>query len=177
VIDAIRQYLSATFGAKILREYTHCGQTSWYVEPQSVREIAVALKNHGEFKFDYLLDICAVDHLGKARAANGRFEVIYTLLSVTNNARIMLRISLNGDSPKAPSLVNDWHGANWLEREVWDLMGIEFVGHPELTDCFIKPPGLAGFPHRKDFALTYEIPQFSHNKDLPVEVVRDNPNH
>jgi NADH:ubiquinone oxidoreductase subunit C len=63
-----------------------------------------------------------------------------------------------------------WKAADWLEREVFDLMGIGFIGHPNLVKI-VTPEDLEGHPHRKDFPLTYEIPRFSFNKDKPPEVV------
>ena len=160
-----------------MEEYVHRGQLSFYVEPSQIREIAVALKNEPSLTFEYLADICAVDHLNNPRGAAGRFEVVYNFVSMIHSFRLLLRMRIS-ESSKVPSLCADWHAANWLEREVYDLMGIEFDGNPDMKGAFLKPPDLEGqFPHRKDFGITYEIPQFSHNKDAPIVVVPENPNH
>lgn len=173
--NKLRTFLKDRFGDKILSEYSHRGQLSFYIEPSAVRDVAVALKDDPELKFDFLMDICSVDHLGRPAEKDGRFEVIYTMLSIKNNFRFMLRTRIKDDSVTIPTLCNDWHCANWLEREVWDMMGITFDGHPDLTKI-ITNDDVEGHPLRKDFGLIYEIPQFSHNVN-EREVVPNNPNH
>jgi NADH-quinone oxidoreductase subunit C len=99
------------------------------------------------------------------------FEVIYNLYSLSHRYRFFLKVRLPGDNPTIASLTHLWQGANWLEREVYDLMGIYFEGHPDLSKI-LTPDELEGHPLRKDYPLTYEMPQFSWNKDQPPEVIK-----
>ena len=78
---------------------------------------------------------------------------------------------LSAEKPEIQSLTPIWNGANWLEREVWDMMGISFIGHPDMTKI-LTPDDLEGHPLRRDFPLTWEVPQFSWNKDAPPEVIK-----
>jgi NADH-quinone oxidoreductase subunit C len=173
--DKLRTFLTGRFGEKILSEYTHRGQLSFYVQSRALRDIAVALKDDAELKFEFLTDITAVDHQGRPWENEGRFELVYILTSLKNTFQFMLRTKLPEDAATAPTLSHDWSCANWLEREVWDLMGVRFEGHPDLTKI-VTDDELEGHPLRKDFGITYEMPQFSHNSS-DIEIVPDNPHH
>ena len=106
------------------------------------------LKDNPSLSMDSLIDLTAVDYPGNKK----RFILIYNLLSVSKNFRIKVKIKTNEDNP-VPSVTEVYPCANWYEREVWDLFGIRFSGHPDLrrilTDYNFK-----GFPLRKDFPLT-----------------------
>ena len=105
-------------------------------------------KRHPDLKLKQLVDILAIDYPNK----EDRFEVVYLFLSHENNFRISIKIKIK-DGEKIPTLTNIYPSANWLEREVFDMNGIEFEGHPDprriLTDYNFK-----GHPLRKDFPLT-----------------------
>jgi NADH-quinone oxidoreductase subunit C len=124
-----------------------------------------------ELDVRFLADITSVDWLGHEREKDGRFEVAYNLYSIKNTHRFFLKVHLPADNPEIASLTHLWEGANWLEREVWDLMGITFTGHPDLTKI-LTPDDLEGHPLRRDFPLTWEQPRFSWNKDNPPEVIK-----
>lgn len=173
--DALKKFITEKFPGMLLRDSVYREQLSLYVEARALREIAKALKDDSELAYEFLIDICSVDRLGQPEEKDGRFEVIYTLMSLKLNHRFMLRVTLDAEKPSVPTLSGDWHCANWLEREVWDMMGIDFAGHPDLTKI-VTEDDLEGHPLRKDFGIQYEIPQFSHNLN-EVEVVPDNPNH
>jgi len=98
--------------------------------------------------FDMLMDLTAVDFLGKRDI---RFEMVYMLFATKNLQRVRVKVPL-GEGEKVPSLIDLWKGANWPEREVFDLMGIEFENHP-LMERLIMPDGYIGNPLRKDFPL------------------------
>jgi NADH-quinone oxidoreductase subunit C len=108
----------------------------------------VQLRKHPDFKFRQLVDILAVDYPNRVK----RFELVYLLLSHEKNLRLSIKTHLE-ENEKAPTLTNVYPGANWLEREVFDMNGIVFEGHPDprriLTDY-----GFEGHPLRKDFPLT-----------------------
>jgi NADH-quinone oxidoreductase subunit C len=169
--DRVREFLKARFGDMIVREDNFRDQQSFYVEPRSLTGIAEALYNADELDVKYLADITSVDWYGHERANEGRFEVVYNLYSLKHQYRFFLKVHLPEQNPSIQSLTPLWAGANWLEREVWDMMGIVFIGHPELTKI-LTADDLEGHPLRRDFPLTYEEPQFTWNKDNPPEVIR-----
>ncbi len=127
--------------------------------PRSILDLCQALHDHDDLKFNLLADITVVDWLGdEYETQYGRFEVVYNLYSLQHNYRFFIKVFLPADKPEIASLTPIWNGANWLEREVWDLFGVTFVGHPDLTKI-LTPDELEGHPLRKDFPLTYEQPR------------------
>jgi NADH-quinone oxidoreductase subunit C len=104
-----------------------------------------------ERSFDLLVDITCVDYLNY-RNATDRFGLVYLLASTTTNERITVRVFLNEPDLDIASLVPMWEGANWLEREVWDMFGIRFQGHPDLRRILL-PDEFTAFPLRKDYPL------------------------
>jgi NADH-quinone oxidoreductase subunit C len=128
------------------------------------------LKAEPELEFVILSDICSLDWLGDVEEKEGRFEVIYNLYSLKSKYRLLLKVRLAESDPTIDTVTTIWQGANWMEREVFDLMGITFVGHPDLRKI-VTPDELEGYPLRKDYPLTYEMPQFSYNKNEPPEVI------
>jgi NADH-quinone oxidoreductase subunit C len=101
--------------------------------------------------FDLLVDITCVDYL-HFRDARDRFGLVYLLANTQNNQRITVRTFVNDPEPSVPSAVPLWEGANWLEREVWDMFGIRFQGHPDLRRILL-PEEFTAFPLRKDYPL------------------------
>jgi NADH:ubiquinone oxidoreductase subunit C len=169
--DKLRQWLQNRFADSIVREDNFRGQLSFYLQPEALLPICQALLEDLELEVRYLADITSCDWLGHEAEMGGRFEVVYNFCSLPHNFRFFFKVMLPGDNPQIASLTPIWNGANWLEREVWDMMGIRFAGHPDLTKI-LTPDELEGFPLRKDFPLTYEVPQFTWNKDLPPEVIK-----
>ena len=106
------------------------------------------LKRRG---FDYLVDITCVDYLNY-RDALDRFGLVYLLCSTATNERITLRVYINEPELTVPSAVPLWEGANWMEREVFDMFGIRFEGHPDLRRILL-PEEFTAFPLRKDYPL------------------------
>ena len=169
--EKVRSFLKSLFGDAIIREDNFREQQSFYIKPDALAPICEELLHDGELDVRFLSDITALDWLGHQEEKNGRFEVIYNLYSLSHRYRFFLKVPLPGDNPQIASLTHLWQGANWLEREVYDMMGIRFEGHPDLTKI-LTPDELEGHPLRKDFPLTYEVPQFSWNKDQPPEVIK-----
>jgi NADH-quinone oxidoreductase subunit C len=101
--------------------------------------------------FDLLVDITCVDYLNY-RDAEHRFGLVYLLTNTTSNERLTLRVFLDEPELSVPSLVPLWPGANWMEREVWDMFGIRFAGHPDLRRI-LMPEAFTAFPLRKDYPL------------------------
>lgn len=169
--EKVRSFLKSSFGEAIIREDNFREQQSFYIQPDALAPICEELVHGNELDIRFLSDITALDWLGHEEENNGRFEVIYNLYSLSHQYRFFLKVHLPGDNPTIASLTHLWQGANWLEREVYDLMGIHFEGHPDLTKI-LTPDELEGHPLRKDYPLTYEMPQFSWNKDQPPEVIK-----
>ncbi len=148
-------------------ERTRRGETLAGVQRQrrrkdgSLIDVALFLRDDPALKFDLLSDVSAVDHFPD----HPRFAVNYHLYSLENNRELRLKVWLDGEQPQVSSVTGVWPGANWHEREVWDLMGIKFVGHPDPRRIFL-PEDFLGHPLRKDAAQFYEEPQFTHNFDL-----------
>lgn len=101
--------------------------------------------------FDLLVDVSCVDYLNY-RDAKDRFGMVYLLANTSANERLTVRVYLNEPDLSVPSMVPLWAGANWLEREVWDMFGIHFEGHPDLRRI-LMPEEFTAFPLRKDYPL------------------------
>ncbi len=151
--------LKKEYSDKILELYRFRGDLNIVVRPGDIPEICRFLKTEPELKFNFLSCITAVDYMGKR---DTRFEIVYVLFSIPNRARIIIKTRVN-EGQEAPTLTSLWTTANWQEREVYDMFGIKFAGHPDLTRILMDDDWV-GFPQRKDFPLTYEAPHFSHNK-------------
>ena len=104
-----------------------------------------------ERRFDLLVDITCVDYLNY-RDATDRFGLVYLLVNTETNERLTVRVFLNEPDLTVPSVVPLWEGANWLEREVCDMFGITFDGHPDLRRI-LMPDEFTAFPLRKDYPL------------------------
>jgi len=100
---------------------------------------------------DLLVDVTCVDYLNY-RGATDRFGLVYLLTNTVTNERLTVRVYLNEPDLQVPSLVPLWEAANWLEREVYDMFGITFAGHPDLRRLLL-PEGFTAFPLRKDYPL------------------------
>ncbi len=113
-----------------------------------IKELSLFL-NKGEFYIDTLLDICGVDYLGKCIK---RFEVVYHFLSVKKNIRARIKVKID-ENEKIDTINDVFLSANWYEREIFDMYGIEFIGHPDLRRI-LTDYGFEGYPLRKDFPLS-----------------------
>jgi NADH-quinone oxidoreductase subunit C len=169
--DRLRQWFQTRFADEVIREDDFRDQQVFHIKPEALLPICQALFDDSELDVKYLADICSDDWLGEEESMGGRFEVIYNLCSLSHKYRFYLKVILPGADPEVASLTPLFNGANWLEREVFDMMGVKFTGHPDLTKI-LTPDELEGHPLRKDFPLTYEVPRFSWNKDQPPEVIK-----
>jgi NADH-quinone oxidoreductase subunit C len=125
------------------------GETRLVAPVDSLLEVLRALKEkHG---FDMIVDVTCVDYL-HYRGAKDRFGLVYLLSNTNTNERITVRCFVNDPEPTVPSIIGLWEGANWLEREVWDLFGIRFSGHPDLRRI-VLPEEFTAHPLRKDYPL------------------------
>jgi len=122
------------------------GELTLVAERGRIVEVLTALKER--FGFQQLLDVCGVDFPDREE----RFEVVYHLLSLTRNARIRVKVSTDEVQP-VPSVVGVYPGADWHERETFDMYGVLFSGHPDLRRL-LTDYGFQGYPLRKDFPMT-----------------------
>jgi len=118
------------------------------VERSAIREACALLRDDVNCPFNYISDVTCVDWY----PSEPRFEVIYHLLSIPNKERVRLKVRLEGDSPALESVTSVWPGANYFEREVFDLFGIRFSGHPYLRRIQM-PENWEGHPLRKDYPV------------------------
>jgi NADH-quinone oxidoreductase subunit C len=169
--EKVRGFLKERFGDAVLGEDNFRDQQSFDIKPDALIPICEALFDDLKLDLKFLSDITAVDWIGHEQESRGRFEVVYNLYSLTHHNRVFLKVRLDAENPALPTLTNLWTGANWLEREVYDLFGVTFEGHPDLKRILTEE-GMEGHPLRRDFPLTYEQPQFTFNKDDPPEVIR-----
>ncbi len=125
------------------------GHAGYKVPVDRLTEVLTALKE--DAGFDFLVDITCVDYLNY-RDATDRFGLVYLLASLQTNQRVALRVMLDERELKVDSVVPLWEGANWMEREVYDMFGITFVGHPDLRRILL-PEEFTAYPLRKDYPL------------------------
>jgi NADH-quinone oxidoreductase subunit C len=104
-----------------------------------------------ECGFDFLSDVAGIDYLNYPDATD-RYAVVYALINTATGERLFVKAYTNDPDPELPSVVPLWEGANWMEREVFDLFGVRFPGHPDLRRI-LMPADFAGHPLRKDYPL------------------------
>lgn len=117
--------------------------------------------------FDYLIDISSVDNFGD----EPRFEMVYELSSIATNEHLRLKLSVSEDDPEVATVTSIWPTANWHEREIFDMMGIRFSGHPDLRRILMWD-GYPYYPLRKDFPLAgkpSDVPEVAFTKAAPLE--------
>lgn len=115
------------------------------ITPSSLLAVCEMLHSNPEMGFDYLADITAIDWLD-------RIEVVYQLTNLAKNAKVALRVDLDRTQPELDSVTSVWKGADYQEREVFDLMGVVFKGHPDLRRILL-PEDWEGYPLRKDYVI------------------------
>ena len=156
-----------------------CDEVTIEMSKTDLRETCLALRDEPAFEFKQLMDVCAVDYLGYGQAQwetkqsttdgfdraverrqepfvpedKKRFAVVYHLLSLSNNQRLRIKVLLKENELVVDSVIDVWSSANWFEREVYDLFGILFTGHPDLRRI-LTDYGFVGHPFRKDFPLS-----------------------
>lgn len=142
--------LQSRFGTAIRRVHESCGQVIVVVDPGHARNILAWLYADPDQQFDYLTDITCVEYRDPERP----LEVVYQLRSLGRAADLRLKIPLDPEGPLEVHTVTElWAGADWLEREAWDMFGVRFTGHPDLRRILMWETYDEGFPLRKSFPL------------------------
>jgi NADH-quinone oxidoreductase subunit C len=124
------------------------GELTLHVEREQLVAVAGALRNDPNLRFELLSSVSGVDYLGSAR----RLHAVYLFRSLTYRRRVRVEVEVSIDDPHIPSLTTLYPGADWQERETYDMFGIVFDGHPALTRI-LMPDDWDGFPQRKDYPL------------------------
>ena len=142
--------LRAEFGSAIGRHLVSCGDTVVYVERDRSHDVLAWLRDTPGQEFNYLTDVTAVEYRDPERP----LEVVWQLQSLARKADLRVKAELDKRGPLEVRSVWDlWHGADWLEREVYDMFGITFGGHPDLRRILMWETYAEGYPLRKDFPL------------------------
>lgn len=148
----------------IINESTFCDETSLEIDKANLKTVLAFFKAQG---YDVLMDLSGVDYI----KPTPRTQVFYWLHNSTTLERVRIFLYAARDE-KIPSVTSLWEGANWYERELYDLFGIQFEGHPDLTRI-LMPDDWIGHPLRKDYALTETPVQFKHGAKpkIPSEII------
>ena len=142
--------LQARFGRAVLKSEVSCGDTIVTVTREAAHDVLAWLKDDPGQRFNYLADLTAVEYRDRERP----IEVVYQLWSMGRKAALRVKVELVRERPLDVATVTDlWQGANWMEREVWDMFGIRFAGHPDLRRILMWENYSEGHPLRKDFPL------------------------
>lgn len=181
-LEKLADKLSSEFKEQISEVQLAYGEVTFECEPNNLKSVLAQLAKDKSFAFDILIDLCAVDYLlygeydwetesatesgfsrgvekQEARAyaySKPRFAIVYHLLSTKNNFRLRVKSFVDAAHPIIPSVHEIWKGANWFEREAYDLYGILFENHPDLRRL-LTDYGFIGHPFRKDFPLSGHV--------------------
>jgi len=148
----ILEELKRKFPQEIKETSTLFRDETLVIDGDSILEIVTFLKNE-PYEYTMLLDLTCVDYKGQ----EPRFEMVYHLFSLSRNHRLRIKTRLSEKELSIDSLTSLWNNANWLEREVFDMFGIHFKGHPDLKRIFMYD-GFEGYPLRKDYPLRKRQP-------------------
>jgi NADH-quinone oxidoreductase subunit C len=157
--------LGTMLGDRLQRRIEFRGETTFVILAADVRQVGTFCRD--ELQFDYLLDICSVDNFGE----EPRFEIVYELYSMALKNHLRLKLSLSEDEGEVPTVSDIWPTANWHEREIYDMMGIRFAGHPDLRRILMWE-GYPYFPLRKEFpleGLPSNMPDVAFSESAPLE--------
>lgn len=161
-LSALANNAKEMLGEAIVDARIAHGELTFEVRRADLLKVCRTLRDHTQFGFEQLIDLCGVDYLDyKKESAGGpqqgpRYAVVYHLLSIRNNHRLRLRVRLDEALPMVDSVIDVWNSANWYEREAFDLFGIVFEGHPDLRRI-LTDYGFVGHPFRKDFPLIGQV--------------------
>ena len=154
------QRIQENFAQEIMETHAFRGDETVVLRPAALRNVADFLKGTAELDFNFLMDLTAVDYLffaGGRIQKEYRFEVVYHFLSLKHNHRLRLKVPLDEKTPEVDSLSDLWPSANWYEREVWDMFGIRFKGHPNLKRILMYEE-FQGHALRKDYPFDKRQP-------------------
>ncbi|WES31426.1 NADH-quinone oxidoreductase subunit C [Varunaivibrio sulfuroxidans] len=140
--------IGEALGDAVLATAVTQGELVVHARTDDIVRVLTFLRDDVNCRFKQVMDICGVDYPQREK----RFDVVYNLLSLTHNTRVRVKVQTDGETP-VPSVTGVFSTAGWFEREVWDLYGVLFSGHPDLRRL-LTDYGFQGHPLRKDFPLT-----------------------
>jgi NADH-quinone oxidoreductase subunit C len=155
-LDALQEAVTAQLGARVKTLERAYSELTLTVSSVDYLDVVTTLRDHDDFKFEQLIDLCGVDYSGYRDAPweGPRYCVVLHLLSLSKNWRLRLKVFCPDDDVPQVASVNDvWSAANWFEREAFDLFGIIFEGHLDLRRI-LTDYGFIGHPFRKDFPVS-----------------------
>jgi len=152
----IANKIKRMFPDAVVSADTVLGEQHVVVNKAGILEFMRRLRDDESLLFNFMMDLTAVDYLGK-KPADARFEVVYNLYSLRHNHRIRVKVPVSLADPTIDSVTQVWKAADWFEREVWDLYGIVFNGHPNLKRILLYEE-FVGHPLRKDYPLKKRQP-------------------
>ena len=145
----VAESLRRRFPEVVIGSREALGDLTIYLRELGALDVFRALHDEEEFLYDYIVDVTSVDYPMDPE----RFEVVYILYSIPRRHRIMVKIRVSESHPVVDSIVSIWRGAEFMEREVYAMMGIQFRGHPDLRRILMPDDYDEGYPLRKDFPL------------------------
>ncbi len=154
------QRVQEQFAQEIIETHVFRGDETVVIRPNALLAVAKFLKETPDLDFNFLMDLTAVDYLffaGGRIQKEFRFEVVYHFFSLKHNNRIRLKVPLDEKNPEVDTLNGLWASANWYEREVWDMYGIRFKGHPNLKRILMYEE-FEGHALRKDYQFDKRQP-------------------
>jgi NADH-quinone oxidoreductase subunit C len=143
----------ALLGDRVRESHCHRGDETIIVDAADIVGVLEALRDDSELDFEILMDLCGVDYLPR----RPRFEVVYHLCSYRKRHRLRVKVQVDEREPVVPTVSHLWPGANWFEREAYDMFGIRFEEHPDLRRLLMYEP-FEGHPLRKDYPVTKRQP-------------------
>jgi NADH-quinone oxidoreductase subunit C len=154
----ILERLRGRFGAAVVDIHEQHGDATAVLDRGVLLDALRFCRDEPALRFDVLMDLTAADYLKYPGREDGpRFEVVYHLYSLPHNHRVRLKVRLDEDDARVPSAVPLWPIADWLEREVWDMFGVRFEGHPDLRRLLMYEE-FVGHPLRKDYPINRRQP-------------------
>jgi len=172
-LDKLRE----RFGAVILETHSQFGDDTAVVEPSAWKAVCTFLREDPALDFDMPVDLCGVDY--PSRATTGRMEVVMHLYSISQKHRIRLKARVGDedmDGAELDSVTSIWAGMNWLEREVFDMSGVKFLGHPDLRRILMYPE-FEGHPLQKTYPaeLTQPLVEYRTEEEAGVPLQKQEP--
>lgn len=155
-MENLAEKIQAKFPNIVLETMSDGDQPAVRIRKEGVKDLLEGLKKDPDFEFNVLIDLFAVDYLHWEEKET-RFEVIYNLFSLSKNRRLFVKAPVPEQNPEIDSVTGIWPAADWYEREVWDMMGVVFKGHPNLKRILMYE-SFQGHPLRKDYPYNRRQP-------------------
>ena len=152
---SVLNLLLEKFQSSVIKTHSLFGDDTAIVRKEIIRDVLNFLKSDPQTDFNVLMDLTAVDYLWMREKP--RFEVVYHLYSLAKKHRVRVKASVDERDPQIDSIVSIWPAADWYEREVWDMFGIRFEGHPNLKRILMYEK-FEGYPLRKDYPVNKRQP-------------------